>query len=105
MTAGSILVKLASGASTLLRALDAAPWASCPQVLRQPNRQCATCRSNKRSFAYTEMIESSFSSFLPIQHDGGAATNLSFARAAAAGRTDCVEVRRRSLRAMQETSA
>jgi len=100
-----ILSKSVSGASTLLRALDAAPWASCPQVLRQAKSQGATCWSNKRIFAQTEMTEPSFSSFLPIQHDGGAATNLSFARAAATGRTDCVRVCRCSRRSMQATSA
>jgi hypothetical protein len=35
------------------------------------------CRSSvKRDFVWTEMTGSSFSSFLPIQHDGGAATTV-----------------------------
>jgi len=81
----SLLLRAVSGSSGLATVLAAAPLALCPRGFR-PARSDQRVngpgyRSVKRNIVQTEMAGSSFSSFLPIQHDGGGATKaMSFAR-------------------------
>jgi hypothetical protein len=79
----SLLLRAVSGSSGLATVLAAAPLAFCPRDVFGQSRAVngPGCRSGKRSIVQTEMAGSSFSSFLPIQHDGGGATTeMSFAR-------------------------